>query len=35
MIVTKCEGESAEIDIGIDEYVKLITECRDSLKGVK
>ncbi len=35
MIVPKCEGESAEIDIGIDEYVKLITECRDSLKGVK
>lgn len=33
MIVPDVEGRSKEIILGTDEYVKLITECRDTLKG--
>ncbi|MDE6597452.1 MAG: 3-dehydroquinate synthase [Clostridia bacterium] len=32
LVVPNKQGMSAEIILGIDEYVKLITECRDKLK---
>ncbi len=35
LVVPNTEGRSAELSIPFDEYAKLITECRDILKGTK
>lgn len=35
IVVPNTAGRSAELVIGIDDYVRLITECRDFLKGEK